>query len=285
MKKIISLIFTILLISGCSFESDEFANAKIYTTIYPITYLVEELYTEDATIDSIYPKDVIIDDYKLTKKQIKTYADSKLFVYSGLTNEKNIAKEFVNANDDILLIDSTYSLAIINSVEELWLSPNNYLMLAKNIKDNLNEYLENKYTIEKVNENYNRLAEELSLMDAELRASGKKAINKDNNIIVVSSDAFKFLEDYGFSVISLEDENNKSDEALKAIESNLENDRYLALINEYGETNEYINSLIKKYSPNVINMSTFYESNSEVDYLNSLKEFIYNFEILVKNIK
>ena len=45
-------------------------------------------------------------------------------------------------------IDVSYGLNYTHGMEELWMSPNNYLMLAKNIKDNLIEYLKSKYIIQ-----------------------------------------------------------------------------------------------------------------------------------------
>ena len=43
----------------------------------------------------------------------------------------------------MLIIDATYGLNYNNNLTELWLAPNNFLMLAKNIKTSLNEYLDN----------------------------------------------------------------------------------------------------------------------------------------------
>lgn len=282
MKKILCLVFTIMFASACSFSSDPYDGATIYSTVYPITYLMEKLYGEYSTVDSIYPKDSIIEEYSLTDKQIKNYAnDSDIFVYLGLTDEKTIAKDFVNENSNILLVDATISLSINNSVEELWLSPNNYLMLAKNIRDNLYEALDNQYILETVDENYEYLSESLSIMDADLRQAGNNAISNNDNLLVVTSDAFLYLENYGFTVISLEDESNQSEEALAAIASNFKNGRYLALINEYGDENETVNSFINDYNASVINLSTFYSSNDDEDYLEAMSNFIISLEILI----
>lgn len=284
MKKIMCLIVIICLTSACSFNSDPYDGATVYSTVYPITYLMEALYGEYSEVDSIYPADSDISDYELTEKQIVNYAnDSDIFIYLGLTDEKNIAKDFVNENGDVLLVDATISLSIKNSVEELWLSPNNYLMLAKNIRDNLFEALDNQYILETVDLNYLILQEKLSIMDADLRSIGSEATSNDNNLIVVTSDAFLYLENYGFSVISLEDENNQGAEAIKAIQSNFENGRYLALINEYGDSNETVNTFIDDYDAPVVYMDTFYSSNSETNYMEAMSDFIFNLKMLVND--
>ena len=60
------------------------------------------------------------------------------------------------------------------------MSPNNYLMLAKNIKDYLKEYLESQIISDYVEKKYQELSEILSLKDADLRAIGKEAQLKRN---------------------------------------------------------------------------------------------------------
>ena len=57
---------------------------------------------------------------------------------------------------DLLIIDVSYGLSYNNGVEELWLSPNNYLMLSKIIKENLKDYISNKYLIEQIDNNFNK---------------------------------------------------------------------------------------------------------------------------------
>ena len=77
-----------------------YEDATIYTTVYPIEYLTESLYSDYATISSIYPSGADVSNYSLTDKQIKEYAKGDLFIYNGLGNEKNIAKDLINRNDN-----------------------------------------------------------------------------------------------------------------------------------------------------------------------------------------
>lgn len=69
-------------------KKDNLENATIYTTIYPIKYLTEFMYKDYGTIESIYPSGADVYNYELTDKQIKKYAKSDLFIYNGLSNEK-----------------------------------------------------------------------------------------------------------------------------------------------------------------------------------------------------
>ena len=274
--KIISATFVGLMLTGCSLTKDSLEDATIYTTVYPIEYLTESLYSDYATISSIYPSGADVSNYSLTDKQIKEYAKGNLFIYNGLGNEKNIAKDLINRNDNLLIIDVSNGLNYTNGMEELWMSPNNYLMLAKNIRDYLTEYLQSKTIIDYVNAQYDILAENLSLKDADLRAIGKEADSKGTNKLLVSDNVFRFLENYGFEIVSL-DEETLTESALNNIREAIDADEFdtiFVLDNNYTEN---INSIIEDYEVNTIDvssMSTYEENNS--DCLQNMQTFIDN---------
>ena len=274
--KIIGATFVGLMLTGCSLTKDSLEDATIYTTVYPIEYLTESLYSDYATISSIYPSGADVSNYSLTDKQIKEYAKGDLFIYNGLGNEKNIAKDLINRNDNLLIIDVSNGLNYTNGMEELWMSPNNYLMLAKNIRDYLTEYLQSKTIIDYVNTQYDILAENLSLKDADLRAIGKEADSKGTNRLLVSDNVFRFLENYGFEIVSL-DEETLTESALNNIREAIDADEFdtiFVLDNNYTEN---INSIIEDYEVNTIDvssMSTYEENNS--DCLQNMQTFIDN---------
>ena len=274
--KIISATFVGLMLTGCSLTKDSLEDATIYTTVYPIEYLTESLYSDYATISSIYPSGADVSNYSLTDKQIKEYAKGDLFIYNGLGNEKNIAKDLINRNDNLLIIDVSNGLNYTNGMEELWMSPNNYLMLAKNIRDYLTEYLQSKTIIDYVNAQYDILAENLSLKDADLRAIGKEADSKGTNRLLVSDNVFRFLENYGFEIVSL-DEETLTESALNNVREAIDADEFdtiFVLDNNYTEN---INSIIEDYEVNTIDvssMSTYEENNS--DCLQNMQTFIDN---------
>lgn len=260
MKRIKLLIISIVLVgllSGCSLKSNKLEDAKIYTTIYPVEYIIDYLYGENSEIASIYPVDVNLDDYSLTDKQIDNYATGDLFVYIGLGKEKDIAKKLLNKNGDLLIIDATYGLNYNEDIRELWLAPNNFLMLAKNIRSSLNEYLDNSFKEEDVNKLYDELYEKVSWVDAELRNVAREAKENDNNTLVVSSNMFKFLESYGFNIISLEDiEESGSENAINSIKSKFKNETYTKILKLNSETNsKLINELKSNYKADIVELN------------------------------
>ncbi len=275
-KKLFLLGASALLLTGCSLTKDNLEDATIYTTVYPIEYLTEFLYSDYAEIDSIYPNEADVASYELTEKQLKEYARGDLFIYNGLGNEKNIAKDMINVNGNLLIIDVANGLNYTYGIEELWMSPNNYLMLAKNIKDYLIEYLESTTIIDYVENKYDELAEILSLKDADLRAIGKEAYENGTNTLVVSNDVFKFLENYGFEIISL-DENTLTESSLNSIKEDFSDGTYDTIIVLDNNYTENINSIIDEYDANTIDvssMTTF--SEGSIDYITSMQQFIDN---------
>lgn len=280
MKKIIKLcsLFIILIcISGC-LKEDKLTNENVYTTIYPIKYLTEYLYGETKVINSIYPNGAEVTKYELTNKQKETYSKGALFVYNGLTNEKELAREFLNTNKNMLLIDVSYGLKYENNLEELWLSPNNYLMLAKNIKNNLLEYTTSKVTKESIEKKYNELEEKLSYMDAELRSIAASAIMDGSSTILVSSDKLKFLEKYGFEIINVNSDNVNTTTIKNNFTSGNYKDLYLCTTDT---KSELITELESKYKANIISVNTMEtltdtEATNHENYLTIMDTFIDN---------
>ncbi len=211
MKKIATILLTLTVIistSGC-LKRDNLEDIDIYTTSYPIEYITERLYGDHSTVKSIYPDGIIIDQYELTDKQIKDYSNASLFIFNGLASEKNYVAPIFEYNQKIKIIDTTLSMDYEHYIEELWLNPSNFLMLAQNIKIGFNEYINNHYLKNDIEEKYEELKVEVSNLDAKIKLMVESSTNKT---IVVADDLFKFLEDkYGLTVISLEENDNLTD--------------------------------------------------------------------------
>ena len=278
MKKLKYLLLVVIaasFITGCSFFKDSLEDSVIYTSVYPIKYLVKYLYGDYATIESIYPAGADVTTYKLTDKQISSYADSDLFIYNGLSNEKTIAKNLINKNRNLLIIDVSYGLSIKYGMKELWLSPNDYLMLAKNIKNSLIENIKSQIIIDYINKKYDELEINLSLKDAELRSIANEAKNKKRSTIVVSDDDLKFLENYGFDVISL-DPDTLTESAYNIIKNDFKNKTYKSVLVLDGNETDDIKRLKSSYYANLVNVSSLTndEELTNDDYLMNMEMFI-----------
>ena len=235
MKKIKYLLLGLLfLVTGC-FNSDSMENIEITTTVYPFEYVVNYLYGKHSKISSIYPKDTEISEFKVTDVLLKQYNDTDLYIFNGLTEEKDYIKKIRKGNKKLKIIDVTSNIDYKYSIEELWLDPNNLLTIANNIKKGFNEYIKSTYLKNEINNNYEKLKVELTNLDGKYYSTVKKA---SINTIVVTDDAFKYLEKYGLNVISIDIDTAKERDIELAKEA-LDNSNYL-FIKYKGENNDNI---------------------------------------------
>ncbi|MBE6158632.1 MAG: zinc ABC transporter substrate-binding protein [Firmicutes bacterium] len=288
MKRIFKGLFLIglvLMLSTSCIKRDDMENIEIYTTIYPINYIIERLYGSYSTINSIYPTGVDIDNYEFTDKQLNDFANGTLFIYNGLSNEKQVARKLININRELKIIDVAYGLKNEygdDDSSELWLSPNNYLMLATTLKNNLIDYIDNNYIKDEIEKNYKKLQEELSLIDAEMRTIASSSAQKSKNTIIVAQNSLKYLENYGFNVISLEDSKNYTNQ----LKANFDSETYKYIFSLDGKTNDKVDDLVKNHKAQIVTVNTMKvlsdeEVKNNEDYINITRTFIKNLSDVV----
>ena len=286
-KRILRLImlgiFLLTLTTGC-FSDDKLEGSTITTTVYPIEYLTETLYGYNSTIKSIYPPDTNVENYELTDKLVKDYSkEATVFIYNGLSNEKEIAKNFINKNNKLQIIDVSYGLKYTYGVEELWLSPNNYLMLANTIKNDLKDLSSSKYAAEKIEENYSKLEEDLSLLDAELRNIAKAAKKNEKQTIIIAYDTFGFLGEYGFDVINISNESNIT----ASIKNKFKNKAYnYIFVKDAKKVSNSVKDLVDNYGATLIEINTMEtltekEKQNNETYLTIMNHFFNNLSNII----
>lgn len=283
MKRIKLLLISLLLIvltTGC-FKKDNLEGIEIVTTAYPYEYVTNILYGDHSLVTSIYPDGTDITSYKISNKVIKDYSKKELFIYNSLNNDKDLAKDLLSYNKNMLIIDATNGMETTYGEEELWLNPSNLLMIAQNIKNGLNEYITNNYLKKQISNNYEKLKVSLSELDADIKLTAENATRK---VIVVNNDSLKYLEKYGFTVISLDDSTNSiSDKTVTDIKNKIKNgeinhlfildkttnsDIFNQIVNDTG-----INTLTFKKLDNI----TDTERDNKEDYMTLMN---YNIELL-----
>lgn len=240
--KIILLITIIFLFTGC-FRNDSMENINIITSVYPIEYIVNYLYGNHSTINNIYPNDSEIINFEVTDILLEQYSSNDLFIFNGLSKEKDYIKAMKEKNEDLKIINASENLEFNYSIEELWLDPNKLLTIAYNIKKGFSEYIKSTYLINEINEKYDELKIEITSLDGKYYSTAK---NSSSNTIIVSDDAFKCLEKYGIKVISLDSDTvtQKDIENAKDCIDSLDC-KYIFI--KYGEqTNDTINNIINE---------------------------------------
>lgn len=273
-KFLIIIILIMLVLSGCN-KNEDASALTVYTSVYPTEYILDYLYGDNLAITSIYPDGSNFEKYELTKTQIDEYSTNDLFVYnSTIDKEKNYAVELLNKNKNLKIIDASLGMSYVNDVPETWLNPSSFLMMASNIKKGLKEYINESIEIDKINKNYESLKLLLTKMDADLK---KIANNASNKTIIVSNDTFKYLEKYGFNVISLEENANLTDKVLKEAEDLMKNKSIsYVFLKDSEEENNTIKSLKEKYKFTTVSLNSLSNLSSQDRLDNKNYESIMN---------
>lgn len=283
-KKLLLICLLITFITTGCFKRDTMEDINIYTSVYPIEYIANELYGEHSTINSIYPNGIIVDKYTLTEMQINEYSKSDLFIFNGLSNEKDYIKPMFESNKHLKIIDASASIEYNNKIEEIWLDPSNFLMIAQNIKTGFDEYITNQYLKNEIEENYKQLKIDISSLDAKIQMMIENAEDKR---IVVTNNMFKYLEKYNFEVISLDKEETNLDKNI-AIVKNMINEGNLKYIYSIknGDPNDTVNSIIEGTEIKLLEFHTLSnlseeERNTKKDYLTIMND---NVELLKQQL-
>lgn len=254
MKKIFKLFILLALIPMCGcLKNDNMEDITIYTTTYPIEYVVKRLYGEHSNIKSIYPNGVDVNNYEVTNILLDEYSNTDMFIFNGQSKEKNYVKDMRKNNKKLKIIDVTNDLTYEYYTEELWLDPNNLLTIANNIKKGFTEYIQASYLVKEVEKNYEDLKVDLTAMDAKYRKAGSNS----KATIVVSSDMFLFLKKYNINVISLEENDNLTQRDVITVKNLIDNGeiKYIYLL-KGEEANNTIKELIDGHDINLIELHT-----------------------------
>ena len=279
MKKLLGLLCLCLLLVGCDFV-DDFSDRYLYTTSYPIEYATEVLYGEYATVSSVYPNGAK-ETYEVTDKKKDKYADAETFIYSGISGEASLARDILNKNSKLKLIDATKGIKSTDSFTSVWLNPSNYLMLCSNIKSSLIDYTDNIYVKEAIEENYKTLNEQVSELDVELYDIGK---NGNYDTILATNDVFNYLTKYNINVIAINSDNEQIDKSYSDAKKLIadKKNQYIYLLN--GETlDENQEKLIAekkliKVENNYLFTLTDEERTNGSNYISLMKETIESYK-------
>ncbi len=289
-KILIILIITLTLLSGCklNIDTDSMKDIKVYTTIYPIRYLIDSLYGTNSTIYSIYPSGVEPKDFQLSDKKLEEYSQADLFVFNSLDKERDYAVKMINKNKKLKIIDVSMGMTYDTDIAELWLNPYNYLMMAQNTKNGLLEYISNPYLISNdegtgIEDKYEALKYDLSRLDADI----KETISLSSyDTIVVDDNVFNFLSKYNLNVISLEEDDELTDVKINEVKKLINEGKIKYIYSSKEETNDTCKKLIENYGVELVTLNTMETvdggiTNSNENYVTVMNN---NLELLNKEL-
>ncbi len=281
------LLILLFSLTGC-LQNDSMEDIDIETTAYPIQYVTERLYQEHGNIKSIYPNGSTKEE-TVSDKLLEDYSANDLFIFVGANKkEQDYLSKMLEHNKKLKMIDASISMSKetinLQNMESLWLDPMNLLTMANDIKKGFEEYTSSAYLINDIEENYQVLKQDLIQLDADYSDMASRANKKT---IIVTRDAFQYLEKYGIEVISLEENENLTEKTIHTAEEKIKNKEILYI---YTLPNEEVSDTVKRITQNqevtFLELHNLYarseeEASQDLDYLSLMRN---NLEALKKEL-
>lgn len=198
MINIIICLFIITLSSVSFSKQHEDAQDNIvYTSIYPIEFVVHQLIGEKITVRSIYPPGVDAHTYEPTLHETINIANGDAFIYLGANMEgfvDQLAKTLHQAQVNLIEIGKHPELFETNKGRDkdphIWLDPLRMIKMGAIIKNKLIDiYPQYEQSIAS---NFKKLKDKLLRLDQKYQTIMSQ---KNDPEIIVSHAAFGYLED------------------------------------------------------------------------------------------
>ncbi|MCL2641910.1 MAG: zinc ABC transporter substrate-binding protein [Candidatus Bathyarchaeota archaeon] len=193
---------------------------NIVTTIYPLTYLTQQIGGDYVKVTQLIPNNVEIHSWEPSVSHIMAAEDANIIFYNGADAdhwlEEDILPALSTSNNNRIIIETTANLPLIPITEphehngdnhsahdhglydpHTWLSPYMAKQQAKNIYDTLirvDPQHEKYYT-----QNWHKLEQQLEQLD-NLYLNSLTNNNPNKKVIFVSHEAYGYLADrYDFT--------------------------------------------------------------------------------------
>lgn len=248
-------IFLLFISTACNSKNENQPNDSltIYTSIYPLQFIIEEIAGEDVIVESIYPPGVDAHTFEPTSKQLTEIAQADLFIYMGGEMESvtdTIAGALDSQNITLLELSSMEGLLEDNETNHhhnhehahdhnnldphVWLDPLKMVDMAERIKKELIQLKQEDETA--ITERFNEFQEKMTTLD---EAYNSQLQGKDNKQIIVAHAAFGYWENrYGIRQIALRGISTEQEPSQKEIVDMIqiaqENNAEYILFDQYG---------------------------------------------------
>src|SRR5690625_4975311 len=215
-KKILIYFFlTFLFLTSCSNHNkeDELTNRELllYTSVYPIQFVTEQIAGEVATVKSIYPPGVDAHTYEPTTKEITAIADANAFFFigGGMESFAETAAEALRSQLQLVELSVHHELFLTSNNNEtvteanvdphIWLDPLRMIEISEIIKKELIEL--SPQNEEKFTNNFLELKKELTKLDESFE---NVLMSKEQKEVLVTHAAYGYWENrYGIEQIAI----------------------------------------------------------------------------------
>lgn len=219
MKKIAYLIIFItipIIISACS-QDEKNAENTVYTSIYPLQYIVEQIGGDEITVHSVYPPGVDAHSYEPSSREMTEIARGKAFIYlgAGMESFAETAADSLDTQDVKLIEIANIDEALFapTDVEDenidahhvrdkdphVWFDPNKMIEMGHLIVTELSEIFPDHS--DSFTSNFDEFEKDMKHLDQEY---AQTLDAKENKKVLVAHAAYGYLEDrYGLEQIAI----------------------------------------------------------------------------------
>lgn len=212
MKRLIPLILTLLIISGCTTNPTNISKIQIVTSIYPMTEFTKKIVKDKAEVTQLLPLSQEAHSWEPSAQDILILEKADIFVYNGHGMEHWVDKVLESLdNKELVVVESSHSLEALESHEHddhnhgaldphTWVSPLNALEQTKTIAEAIMSF--DAINKDFYQDNLQQITQDFQQLDKEYRDTVSTFSKKE---FVVTHEAFGYLgEAYGLQQIGIE---------------------------------------------------------------------------------
>lgn len=303
--KLYHIIFIgiLLLLTACQTDGNnksEKDKLLIYTSVYPIQYVIEEIAGDKADVDSIYPPGVDAHTYEPSSREITELANGDALIYLGAGME-SFAETTVDAlaSQDIDFIELGQYKELFSSTNKttehahgdfdphIWLDPSRMIEIGDLLKEALTKLSPKDEAL--FEENFASFEQNMQQLDDLFQDT---LVDKENKEILVTHAAYGYWEErYGIEQIAisgLSSSDEPSQKELAAIAKEAKEKQIHYVIFETSTSNR-VASIIQehigaeKLRIHNLEVLTEEEIEEEKDYLSLMKENLKTLDKALQN--
>lgn len=231
MKKYIFFILAIALFwSGCHTSKEE--KPTLIVSIEPQRFFLESLVGEHFKVHTLVPVGTSPETYDPAPSQMVALNKSKAYFKVGKLGFENTWTNVVlETLPDVKIVDCSKGIALLDNDPHVWTSPENALIISKNMLDALVELDPQNET--DYLQNFETLMQKIKNTDIRISAMLKDSLSRA--FIIYHPDLSYFAKQYGFTQIGMEHEGkHPSPTHLKALIDRAKQDKIYTIFIQKG---------------------------------------------------
>ena len=277
MKKILTIIFILSLLGGCSNASkdnkDSSNKLKVYASIYPMYDFAKKICGDKADVYNMTSAGSEPHDFEITSKDMANLTKANLFIYNGggMEHWVDTVKDSIK---ELKYVETSSNIDDKGLDPHFWLSPIKAKKQMENIKNALVEI--DSANADYYNSNYNYYTDRLDELDNHFRDI---LSNIKNTNVVVTHPAFgHFCKEYSLNQVAIA-RDEADPKAMYDTIAFIKNNDVKAIFYEDFSSSKLVDSIAKETGVKILTLNPI-ESLSE-EYINAGEDY---FSVMEENL-